>query len=66
MLKKIYYVILALALVSSTSMMHAAVNVSTGTMTAQQSDIATGKVVDKNGEGIVGVGIIVKGTTNGT
>jgi TonB-dependent SusC/RagA subfamily outer membrane receptor len=66
MLKKIYYVILALALVSSTSVMHAAVNVSTGTMTAQQGDIATGKVVDKNGEGIVGVGIIVKGTTTGT
>lgn len=32
----------------------------------QQRKTATGIVVDKNGEGIVGAGVVVKGTNNGT
>ena len=32
----------------------------------QQRKTATGIVVDKNGEGVVGAGVVVKGTNNGT
>lgn len=32
----------------------------------QQSKLVKGKVVDKNGEPIIGANVVVKGTTNGT
>lgn len=35
-------------------------------MTQQKNQTITGKVVDKNGEPIIGANVLVKGTTNGT
>lgn len=41
-------------------------NLAGGVDTVQQGHIVTGKIVDKNGDPVIGANVLVRGTTNGT